>query len=123
MAPCRVNSARSQDAPHERRAIASPLAALALLAPGCRLQRQAGAGLGNRDRAPGGGTLSDRSGRHARVFVWGNPGLSDEVPVRPDGRISVPLLEDVQAADKTPTELAREIEQQLSAFVAGLWSR
>ena len=38
--------------------------------------------------------------------------------MRPDGRISVPLLEDVQAADKTPTELAREIEQQLSAFVA-----
>jgi polysaccharide export outer membrane protein len=53
-----------------------------------------------------------------RVFVWGNPGLSDEVPVRPDGRISIPLLEDVQAADKTPTELGREIEQQLSAFVA-----
>ena len=38
--------------------------------------------------------------------------------MRPDGRISVPLLEDVQAADKTPTELAREIEQELSAFVA-----
>jgi polysaccharide export outer membrane protein len=53
-----------------------------------------------------------------RVFVWGNPGLSDEVPVRPDGRVSIPLLEDVEAADKTPTELAREIETQLSAFVA-----
>jgi polysaccharide biosynthesis/export protein len=53
-----------------------------------------------------------------RVFVWGNPGLSDEVPVRPDGRISIPLLEDVEAADKTPTELGREIEKQLSAFVA-----
>jgi polysaccharide biosynthesis/export protein len=53
-----------------------------------------------------------------KVFVWGNPGLSDEVPVRPDGRVSIPLLEDVEAADKTPTELAREIEEQLSAFVA-----
>jgi polysaccharide export outer membrane protein len=53
-----------------------------------------------------------------RVFVWGNPGLSDEVPVRPDGRVSIPLLEDVEAADKTPTELGREIEEQLSAFVA-----
>lgn len=53
-----------------------------------------------------------------RVFVWGNPGLSDEVPVRPDGRISIPLLEDVAAANKTPSELSREIEQQLSAFVA-----
>jgi polysaccharide export outer membrane protein len=53
-----------------------------------------------------------------KVFVWGNPGLSDEVPVRPDGRVSIPLLEDVEAADKTPTELARGIEEQLSAFVA-----
>jgi polysaccharide export outer membrane protein len=40
-------------------------------------------------------------GNRLRVFVWGNPGLSDEVPVRPDGRISTPLLEDVEAADKT----------------------
>ena len=57
-------------------------------------------------------------GDKLRVFVWGNPGLSDEVPVRPDGRISTPLLEDVEAADKTPTELGRELEQKLSAFVA-----
>ena len=56
-------------------------------------------------------------GDRLRVFVWGNPGLSDEVPVRPDGRISTPLLEDVVAADKTPTQLGREIEQKLSAFV------
>jgi polysaccharide export outer membrane protein len=53
-----------------------------------------------------------------KVFVWGNPSLSDEVPVRPDGRISIPLLEDVVAADKTPSELGRELEQKLSAFVA-----
>jgi polysaccharide biosynthesis/export protein len=53
-----------------------------------------------------------------KVFVWGNPALSDEVPVRPDGRISIPLLEDVEAADRTPSELSREIEQKLSAFVA-----
>jgi polysaccharide export outer membrane protein len=53
-----------------------------------------------------------------KVFVWGNPGLSDEVPVRPDGGVSIPLLEDVEAADKTPTELGREIEERLSAFVA-----
>lgn len=53
-----------------------------------------------------------------KVFVWGNPGLSDEVPVRPDGRVSIPLLEDIEAADKTPSELGREIEEQLSAFVA-----
>jgi polysaccharide export outer membrane protein len=56
-------------------------------------------------------------GDRLRVFVWANPGLSDEVPVRPDGRISTPLLEDVVAANKTPAELAREIEQKLSTYV------
>jgi polysaccharide biosynthesis/export protein len=58
------------------------------------------------------------AGDALKVFVWGNPGLSDEVPVRPDGRVSIPLLEDVEAAGRTPTELGREIEEQLSAFVA-----
>ncbi len=52
-----------------------------------------------------------------RIFVWGNPGLSDTVPVRPDGRVSIPLLEDLEVTNKTPTELAREIEQKLSAYV------
>ncbi len=52
-----------------------------------------------------------------RIFVWGNPGLSDTVPVRPDGRISIPLLEDLEVINKTPTELARVIEGKLSAYV------
>ncbi len=52
-----------------------------------------------------------------RIFVWGNPGLSDTVPVRPDGRVSIPLLEDLEVNEKTPTELAREIEQKLAVYV------
>jgi len=52
-----------------------------------------------------------------RVFVWGNPGLSETVPVRPDGRVSVPLLEDLEVANKTPSEVGREIEQRLQVFV------
>lgn len=52
-----------------------------------------------------------------RIIVWQNPGLSDTVPVRPDGRVSIPLLDDVDAINKTPKDLAREIEQKLSAFV------
>lgn len=51
------------------------------------------------------------------VFVWRNPELSVNVPVRPDGRITMPLVEDLSAAGKTPTELAREIEQKLSGYV------
>ena len=51
------------------------------------------------------------------IFVWRNEDLSVGVPVRPDGRISVPLLEDVVAAGKTPTELSREIEVRLERYI------
>lgn len=52
-----------------------------------------------------------------KVSVWNNPDLSEEVPVRPDGNISVPLVGDVRAAGREPQELARDIESRLSAFV------
>jgi polysaccharide export outer membrane protein len=51
------------------------------------------------------------------VFVRRNPELTQSMPVRPDGRISVPLIEDLQAAGKTPTQLARDIEAQLKKFI------
>ena len=51
------------------------------------------------------------------LFVWRNDDLDKTLKVRPDGRISVPLIDDVEAAGKTPTRLAREIEEQLSTFV------
>jgi len=51
------------------------------------------------------------------IFVRRNPELTESIPVRPDGRISVPLIEDLQAAGKTPTELARDIEAQLKKFI------
>lgn len=51
------------------------------------------------------------------IFVWRNPELSSSVPVRPDGKISVPLVEDVVAVGKTPTQLARDLEERLKKFV------
>lgn len=57
------------------------------------------------------------AGDSLQIFVWQNADLSVAVPVRPDGRISVPLLEDVMAAGKTPTDLSREIEELLSKYV------
>jgi polysaccharide biosynthesis/export protein len=51
------------------------------------------------------------------IFVWRNPELSISVDVRPDGRLSIPLVEDVVAIGKTPTQLARELEQRLSRYV------
>ena len=52
-----------------------------------------------------------------KIFVWRNPDLSETVPVRPDGMITTPLVEDVVAAGKTPTQLAREMEQHLALYV------
>jgi polysaccharide export outer membrane protein len=51
------------------------------------------------------------------VIVWQDENLSVEVPVRPDGRVSLPLVEDLVAAGKTPTAFAREVEQRLAEFV------
>jgi polysaccharide export outer membrane protein len=51
------------------------------------------------------------------VFVWGNPDLSATIPVRPDGMISTPLVEDVVASGKTPSELARIMEIRLGRYV------
>jgi len=51
------------------------------------------------------------------IFVWRNPELSSSVPVRPDGRVSMPLIQDVPATGITPEELAREIEKRLAKYV------
>jgi polysaccharide export outer membrane protein len=52
-----------------------------------------------------------------QVFVWRNPELSTTVPVRPDGKISTPLVEDMVAIGKTPSQLAVDIERVLSEYV------
>ena len=52
-----------------------------------------------------------------RVAVWQNPDLNVTVPVRPDGRISVPLVGDVVAGRRTPEEVAAEIKTALEKFV------
>ncbi|MBT5047943.1 MAG: hypothetical protein HOM58_05530 [Rhodospirillaceae bacterium] len=52
-----------------------------------------------------------------QIFVWRNPELSTNVPVRPDGRITIPLIEDLPATGKTPTELARDVEKKLSTYI------
>ena len=72
-------------------------------------------------------TLSDKAsasydyivgaGDTLNIFVWGYEELSDSVPVRPDGRITTRLVEDMQASGKTTSDLAREIELSYSNFV------
>ena len=51
------------------------------------------------------------------VIVWRNPELSMSVPVRPDGMITTPLIEDLPALGRTPTELARDMEKALGKYI------
>ncbi len=51
------------------------------------------------------------------IFVWRNPEISAKVPVRPDGRISTPLVEDMVAVGKTPSQLARDMEEVLATYI------
>ncbi len=51
------------------------------------------------------------------IFVWRNPELSAKVQVRPDGRITTPLITDMPAVGKTPTMLSQDIKLQLSEFI------
>ncbi len=56
-------------------------------------------------------------GDNVNIFVWGNAELSSSVPVRPDGRITTPLVEDVVASGKTSTQLARDMEKELARYI------
>lgn len=56
-------------------------------------------------------------GDSVQLIVWRNPELSTSVPVRPDGRITVPLVEDLPAMGKNSTQLARDIEKSLSKYI------
>ena len=57
------------------------------------------------------------AGDHLNIIVWRNPELSMAVPVRPDGKLAAPLVEEIVAQGKTSTELARDVEKQLSKYV------
>ena len=51
------------------------------------------------------------------IVVWRNPELSKDVPVRPDGKINTPLVEDLTASGRTAAQLGREIEKALAKYV------
>lgn len=85
--------------------------AFGLLAPTYASAAQAGAAVSNEPEYIIG------AGDSLQIFVWHNPDLSTTVPVRPDGRISIPLVEDIPCAGKTPTQLARDVEERLRKYV------
>ena len=51
------------------------------------------------------------------IVVWNNPGLTRMVPVRPDGQISMPLINDIKVAGLTPMELRQELARRLTPFM------
>lgn len=70
--------------------------------------------------ADGAGVRSDYvigPGDVIQVFVWRNPELTVTLPVRPDGKFSSPLVEDMVAVGKTPSQLARDVEAVLAEYV------
>jgi len=56
-------------------------------------------------------------GDQLQLFVWKNPELSTTIFVRPDGKISLPLIDDIQAGGRTPTQLSTEIHDRLTDYV------
>ncbi|MEO7494743.1 MAG: XrtA/PEP-CTERM system exopolysaccharide export protein [Massilia sp.] len=91
------------------------LAAAALLLTGC-----ASTSRGSAPPADNGAVSPDYvigPGDSVNIIVWRNPEVSMSVPVRPDGKITTPLVEDLPASGKTSTELARDIEKALSKFI------
>jgi len=102
--------------PHYTLRLIRLLAALsvAALALGCATP--------NHPPAPASASLGDYNyvigaGDALNITVWRNPELSMSVPVRPDGKVSGPLVEDLQAQGKTPAQLARDVEGVLSKYV------
>ncbi len=98
-----------------------PIALLsALLAVGCsgappRAQSPVAGGAAAHDTV--GDSYIIGPGDTLRVFVLRNPDLTQDVPVRPDGKISTPLASDIVAVGKSPSQLARDIEAALSEYV------
>ena len=80
------------------------------------------AGCASRPPAPAGAATPDYNyiigpGDNVNVIVWRNPELSMIVPVRPDGKITTPLVEDLPAMGKDASSLARDIEKALAKFI------
>jgi len=57
------------------------------------------------------------AGDQVNIIVWRNPELSGSVPVRPDGKITTALIEDLPAQGRDPTTLARDMEQALAKYI------
>lgn len=100
---------------------ASVIVVMSMAGSGCALVKDLPL-VGSREDAPAVSAAGDFNyiigpGDSLNVFVWRNAELSSNVLVRPDGKFTTPLVEDLQASGKTPSALAREIEKKLGEFI------
>ena len=113
---CKARQVKASTALTTRRLLASLLAcAAAVFSAGCATQS-------NYPPAPAQAAVDDYTyligaGDLLNIIVWRNPELSMSVPVRPDGKLAAPLVEEIVAQGKTSTQLARDVEKQLGKYV------
>jgi polysaccharide export outer membrane protein len=95
-----------------------------ILAVGAALQTLLLTACASHEQAPATVAMGEESpmyqigaGDSLTIFVWRNADLTTSVTVRPDGRISVPLINDLYAEGKTPSELSHEIETKLAEYI------
>ncbi|SFM47550.1 XrtA/PEP-CTERM system exopolysaccharide export protein [Rugamonas rubra] len=100
-----------------RRLLQRGAAALAAVLAGAPLGGCAGGAPAPAQSAPPLGDYLIGPGDTININVWRNPEVSQSLPVRPDGKITTPLVEDLQAAGKTSTALARDIEKALEKYI------
>jgi len=101
------------------RIVSALISGLIMLATGCASVPETGEENGEANRFASNVEGDYRIGVDDRlqITVWRNPELSTTVPVRPDGKISAPLIGDVQVGGKTPTQVAAIIRNKLSAYI------
>jgi len=94
---------------------------ITLLLGACAKQQQAGlppsTNYSSQTSSPDTYTYQIGPGDEIQIFVWRNPEVSQSVVVRPDGKITTPLVEDLQASGKTPNQLARDMEKALETYI------
>lgn len=113
---CKARQVKASTALTTRRRLAGLLAcAAAVFSAGCATQSKY-------PPAPAQAAVDDYTyligaGDLLNIIVWRNPELSMSVPVRPDGKLAAPLVEEIVAQGKTSTQLARDVEKQLGKYV------
>jgi polysaccharide export outer membrane protein len=94
------------------------VAAMTLIVSGCEsVGEVAGSHDGGTQRSASEGDYRIGVDDRVQVTVWRNPELSVTAPVRPDGKLSVPIIGDVEAGGRTPSEVAETIKTRLSAYI------